>query len=154
MTLRRCAFTGCGVSLAGPPLSESSRGKPALTGLFEVGEETAYFTSHTIEDCTVNGKTLFYAASQDSVTVPEDAGIVEEASNDSGLSIIKETELETVGSADELLTEEAENSDLPDTQNNADEGKGNEASIADLNLPDEGLQITYIEEVEEATGMQ
>ena len=76
MTLRRCAFTGCGVSLAGPPLSESSRGKPALTGLFEVGEETAYFTSHTIEDCTVNGKPLFYAASQDSVTVPEDAGEV------------------------------------------------------------------------------
>ena len=27
------------VSLAGPPLSESSRGKPALTGLFEVGVE-------------------------------------------------------------------------------------------------------------------
>ena len=76
MTLRDCAFTGCGVSMAGPPLSESSKGKPALTGLFEVGEEVAYFTSHTIESCTVNGKPLFYAASQGTVSVPEDAGQV------------------------------------------------------------------------------
>lgn len=28
MTARDCAFTGCGISLAGPPLSESSVGKP------------------------------------------------------------------------------------------------------------------------------
>lgn len=76
MTLRECAFTGCGVSLAGPPLSESSAGKPVLTGLFEVGEEVAYFTSHRIEDCTVNGKPLFYAVSQAQVVVPEDAGEV------------------------------------------------------------------------------
>ncbi|MGN0745376.1 MAG: right-handed parallel beta-helix repeat-containing protein [Aristaeellaceae bacterium] len=76
MTLRGCDFTGCGVSLAGPPLSGSSKGKPALTGLFEVGEEVAYFTSHTIENCTVNGKPLFYAVSQDAVTVPENAGQV------------------------------------------------------------------------------
>lgn len=76
MTLLNCAFTGCGVSLAGPPLSESSKGKPALTGLFEVGEDIAYFTSHTIEGCTVNGKPLFYAVSQDTVTVPENAGEV------------------------------------------------------------------------------
>ena len=74
MTLRDCAFTGCGVSLAGPPLSETSRGKPALTGLFEVGEETDYFTTHVIENCTVNGKPLFYAVSLPSVTAPEDAG--------------------------------------------------------------------------------
>ncbi|MGN0753257.1 MAG: hypothetical protein ACI4ME_02280, partial [Aristaeellaceae bacterium] len=76
MTLRDCAFSGCGVALAGPPLSESSKGKPVLTGLFEVGEDIAFFTSHTIENCTVNGKPLFYAASRDTVTVPEDAGQV------------------------------------------------------------------------------
>ncbi|MGN1019631.1 MAG: right-handed parallel beta-helix repeat-containing protein [Aristaeellaceae bacterium] len=76
MTLRNCAFTGCGVSLAGPPLSGSSSGKPVLTGLFEVGEDPAYFTSHTIEGCTVNGRPLFYAVSQDAVTVPADAGQV------------------------------------------------------------------------------
>ena len=54
MTVRDCAFTGCGISLAGPPLSESSKGKPVLTGLFEVGEDIQYFTSHVIENCTVN----------------------------------------------------------------------------------------------------
>lgn len=76
MTVRGCSFTGCGISLAGPPLSESSTGKPVLTGLFEVGEDIEYFTSHTIENCTVNGKQLFYAVSQEEVTVPEDAGEV------------------------------------------------------------------------------
>lgn len=74
MTLRDCAFAGCSIALAGPPLSESSKGKPVLTGLFEVGEDPAYFTSHTIEGCTVNGKPLFYAACQARVEAPENAG--------------------------------------------------------------------------------
>lgn len=76
MTLRDCDFIGCSVALAGPPLSESSKGKPVLTGLFEVGEDPACFTSHTMENCTVNGKPLFYAASRKTVTVPEQAGEV------------------------------------------------------------------------------
>ena len=74
MTLKNCEFTGCGISLAGPPLSEKSKDLPVLTGLFEVGEDPAYFTSHTIENCTVNGKQLFYAASLSDVVAPEDAG--------------------------------------------------------------------------------
>lgn len=74
ITLRGCAFTGCSVSLAGPPLSEHSKGLPVLTGLFEVGEDPAYFTTHTIENCTVNGRPLFYAASQTHVDAPQDAG--------------------------------------------------------------------------------
>ena len=74
MTLRNCAFTGCGVSLAGPPLSETTGNVPKLTGLFEVGEDEGFFTTHTIENCTVNGKPLFYAASLPSVTAPADAG--------------------------------------------------------------------------------
>ena len=74
VTLRDCAFTGCGVSLAGPPLSESSAGKPVLTGLFEVGEELEYFTTHTMENCTVNGKPLFYAVSLPEVSAPEGMG--------------------------------------------------------------------------------
>ena len=74
MTLKGCAFTGCGVSLAGPPLSESSVNVPKLTGLFEVGEDPAYFTSHTIENCTVNGRPLFYAVSLPEVTAPEGMG--------------------------------------------------------------------------------
>ena len=74
MTLKDCEFTGCGVSLAGPPLSEKSAGVPKLTGLFEVGEDEAFFTSHTVENCTVNGKPLFYAVCLDEVTAPENAG--------------------------------------------------------------------------------
>lgn len=34
---RNCAFTGCGIAVAGPPLSETSHLVPVLTGLFEVG---------------------------------------------------------------------------------------------------------------------
>ena len=74
MILRDCAFTGCGVCLAGPPLSESSQNVPKLTGLFEVGEDVAFFTTHTIENCTVNGKPLFYAVSLPAVDAPSDAG--------------------------------------------------------------------------------
>ncbi|MBR5111582.1 MAG: right-handed parallel beta-helix repeat-containing protein [Clostridia bacterium] len=74
LTLRDCAFIGCGVSLAGPPLSETTGNVPKLTGLFEVGEDAGFFTTHTVENCTVNGKPLFYAASLPAVTAPEDAG--------------------------------------------------------------------------------
>ena len=74
MTLRSCAFIGCGIALAGPPLSERSENLPKLTGLFEVGEDPEYFTSHTVTGCTVNGRELFYAAGMDEVTPPEGAG--------------------------------------------------------------------------------
>ena len=74
LTLRDCAFTGCGVSLAGPPLSEATGNVPKLTGLFEVGEDEGFFTTHTMENCTVNGRPLFYAASLPAVTAPPDAG--------------------------------------------------------------------------------
>lgn len=71
---RNCAFTGCGIAVAGPPLSETSHLVPVLTGLFEVGESRDFFTTHTITDCTVNGKPLFYAVGQEYVVAPEDAG--------------------------------------------------------------------------------
>lgn len=74
MAVRSCAFAGCGISLAGPPLSEKSADLPKLTGLFEVGEDVDYFITHTIENCTVNGKPLFYAVSLPSVTAPANAG--------------------------------------------------------------------------------
>lgn len=73
---RSCAFTDCAIAVAGPPLTERSRSLPVLTGLFEVGEEREFFNTHTIENCTVNGKPLFYAASQEKVIVPEDAGMI------------------------------------------------------------------------------
>lgn len=68
------SFTGCGVCLAGPPISESSQGKPVLTGLFEVGEDTAFFTSHTMEQNLVNGKPLYYLVGVEHMAVPADAG--------------------------------------------------------------------------------
>lgn len=74
--LQNNRFTGCGVCLAGPPLSESSKGKPVLTGLFEVGEDPAFFTSHTLKDNLVNGKPLYYFTGFDGLTVPADAGQV------------------------------------------------------------------------------
>lgn len=76
MRILNCAFTGCSIALAGPPLSESSKGLPVLTGLFEVGEDVGYFTTHCIENTTVNGKPLFYVASLPRVTVPEGVGQV------------------------------------------------------------------------------
>lgn len=75
-TLKGNVFTGCGLCIAGPPLSESSKGIPVLTGLFEVGEDPALFTSHCMEDNLVNGKPLYYAVNQTGVAVPDDAGQV------------------------------------------------------------------------------
>lgn len=74
--VRGCAFTGCSIAMAGPPLSETSHLVPVLTGLFEVGEDVDFFTSHTISDCTVNGKPLFYAVNEERVLAPPDAGQV------------------------------------------------------------------------------
>ena len=69
-----CDFTGCGVCMAGPPLSERSKDLPVLTGLFEVGEDTAVFTSHTLRNNRVNGKPLYYYVNETDLAVPKDAG--------------------------------------------------------------------------------
>lgn len=71
---RNSDFTGCGICMAGPPVSESSAGKPVLTGMFEVGEEREFFTTHTIENCHVNGRPLSYIVGQGEVECPRDAG--------------------------------------------------------------------------------
>lgn len=73
-TVADCDFSGCGLCIAGPPLSERSKGVPVLTGLFEVGEDAALFTSHAISGNTVNGKPLYYFIDEKDLTVPEDAG--------------------------------------------------------------------------------
>ena len=73
-TIATCDFFGCGVCIAGPPLSEQSQGQPVLTGLFEVGEDPAFFTSHTLRDNRVNGKPLYYFANEANRIVPMDAG--------------------------------------------------------------------------------
>jgi len=71
---RDCDFTGCGICMAGPPISEHSQGLPVLTGMFEVGEEREFFTTHTIENCRVNGRPMYYITGQPTVQAPADAG--------------------------------------------------------------------------------
>ena len=76
--LLNCDFTGCGPCLAGPPISDRAieLGLPVLTGMFEVGEDLGFFTSHTIENCRVNGKPLYYITGQETVDAPKDAGML------------------------------------------------------------------------------
>lgn len=73
-TVRDCDFVRCGLSMAGPPISESSAGKPVLTALFEIGEDKEFFTSHIVENNRVNGKPMYYYACEAEVVAPQDAG--------------------------------------------------------------------------------
>ena len=74
LTLTDCTFSGCGVALAGPPVSDTSKGLPVLTGMFEVGEDVEYFTTHTIENCLVNGMPLAYVVDLDNAVYSEPCG--------------------------------------------------------------------------------
>jgi len=69
-------FINCGLAIAGPPVSDRSKGLPVLTGLFEVGEDSDFFTTHSIEHNLVNAKPLSYLVGAEGVDVPEDAGQV------------------------------------------------------------------------------
>lgn len=69
-----CEFVRCGLSMAGPPISESTGNKPVLTALFEIGEDKEYFTSHSVENNMVNGKPLYYYFGEEEVIAPADAG--------------------------------------------------------------------------------
>ena len=70
-----CAFYGCSISIAGPPVTaDTPADVPVLTRLFEVGEDPRYFTSPTIENCTVNDRPLYYIVNQEEVTAPADGG--------------------------------------------------------------------------------
>lgn len=76
-------FTGCGVCLAGPPITESSFGKPVLTGLYEVGDDIEFFTTHLMENNLVNGRPLYYFVGADGLMAPTDAGeLIVAASSD------------------------------------------------------------------------
>lgn len=74
LTLTDCAFTGCGVALAGPPISDSSKGLPVLTGMFEVGEDVEFFTTHTFLNCSVNGLPLAYLVDVDNAVYTQPCG--------------------------------------------------------------------------------
>lgn len=73
-TVENCAFVGSGLCMAGPALSERSSSMPVLTGLFEVGDDLDFFTTHTVANNTINGKPLYYLWGQSDVVVPADAG--------------------------------------------------------------------------------
>lgn len=74
LTLTDCEFNGCSVSMAGPPVTDASRGLPVLTGMFEVGEDIEFFTTHIIRDCTVNGMPLAYVVDLDNMEYAEPCG--------------------------------------------------------------------------------
>ena len=67
-------FKDCGIAMAGPPISERSKDLPVLTGLFEVGESRDFFTTHKIEDNSVNGKPLYYLVNKSGINLEIDAG--------------------------------------------------------------------------------
>lgn len=74
LTLMDCAFEKCSAALSGPPLNGGSTHVPVLTGMFEVGEDIAFFTSHSIENCTVNGKPLVYVTGLRDTAFTADCG--------------------------------------------------------------------------------
>lgn len=73
-TLTGNTFNCCGIALAGPPISEASVGLPVLTAMFEVGEDIEFFTTHTMENNTVNGKPLVYMIGEKDQTWSQSAG--------------------------------------------------------------------------------
>jgi len=54
------ALIDCGLALAGPRVGTADSDQPALTGLFEVGHDPEWFTTHVITSNTVNGRPLMY----------------------------------------------------------------------------------------------
>ncbi len=74
LTMTDCTFDRCSVALVGPELSERSAALPVLTGMFEVGEEKEFFTTHTITGCTVNGKPLCYVTGLRDTVFAADCG--------------------------------------------------------------------------------
>lgn len=75
-TLTGCTFTGCSVSMAGPPVTGSVSDKPVLTAMFEVGEDIEFFTTHTLENNTVNGEALCYLIGAKNITWTEEVGSI------------------------------------------------------------------------------
>lgn len=76
VTLTGCTFNGCSVSLAGPPVTGSVSDKPVLTAMFEVGEDIEFFTTHTIENNTVNGEALCYLIGAKDMTWTGEVGSI------------------------------------------------------------------------------
>lgn len=73
-TISGNTFTGCGMALAGPPISQASAGLPVLTAMFEVGEDKEFFTTHTVENNTVNQRPLCFLRNQSEADWRQGAG--------------------------------------------------------------------------------
>jgi len=69
-------FYDCGLAIAGPQPSAADGEEPSLTGIFLVGHDERWFTTHLIEDNLVNGRPLIYLVDSTGGTVPEAAGQV------------------------------------------------------------------------------
>ncbi len=76
LTMRNCRFEDCSPALVGPPISESSQGLPVLTGMFEVGEDKEFFTTHTMEGNFVNGRPLDYVVGLQDGAYTDDCGML------------------------------------------------------------------------------
>lgn len=73
-TLTGNTFAGCGVSMAGPPVDGYVDDVAVLTAMFEVGEDIEFFTTHTMENNTVNGEPLCYLVGAQDMTWTEEVG--------------------------------------------------------------------------------
>lgn len=60
VTVTNTEFIDSSLAIAGPPDTGEHRGVPVMTALFEVGEDIEYFTTHTFEQNTVNGRPMDY----------------------------------------------------------------------------------------------
>lgn len=76
ITISGNTFTGCGLSLAGPPVNGYVDEVAVLTAMFEVGEDIEFFTTHTIENNTVNGEPVCYLIGAQDITWTEEVGQV------------------------------------------------------------------------------
>lgn len=74
--LLNTTFNGCGIAFAGPEQTAETHGVPVLTALFEVGEDIEFFTTHTIENNTVNGKPLRVVIGLENADFSQEAGQV------------------------------------------------------------------------------
>lgn len=74
MTATDNVFSGCGMALAGPPVTPETEGIPVLTAMFEVGEDREFFNTHTIENNTVNLKPLRYVVGLKDAEYAQEAG--------------------------------------------------------------------------------
>ena len=76
VTIRNTEFVNSSIAIAGPPVDAPRSDVPVLTALFEVGEDLEFFTTHTIENTTVNGRQIDYVVGLKDQEYTSDCGEV------------------------------------------------------------------------------